>query len=311
MKVSVCIATYRRTANLDVLLADLAAQKYPPFEVIVVDNDIQASARPVIERLHRLGTPWPLHYDVQPIKNISLTRNRTVELAGGDWLAFIDDDERALPQWLRELMETVELHGADGALGPVVPIVPRDAPRWIRRGRFYEWPRIRTGRVVPANHLRFGNVVLRASLVKQSAVPFDSAYGLTGGEDGDLLTRLRNGGARIVWCDEAVVTEPIVPSRLSLRWLLRRSLRGGQDFARHFLAGRYGARSRLARFNFGVRAVAQCAFAGILAIGSVLFGRHASAYWLLKAAANAGKISVFFGWHYEEYGGAAVSSEAL
>jgi len=217
----------------------------------------------------------------------------------------VDDDERVLPSWLAELMATVELHYADGALGPVVPQVGREAPSWIRRGRFYDWARMKTGRVIPSNRLRFGNVALRASLLRAYAAPFDPAYGLTGGEDGDLLTRLANNGARLVWCDEAIVYEPIVASRLSLRWLLRRSLRGGQDFARHFLAGRYSRSAvqpgRLARARFAAQAAGQCVLATSLAGVCSFAGKRAAAFWLLKAAANFGKITVFFGWHYREY----------
>jgi len=31
-------------------------------------------------------------------------------------------------------------------------------------------------------------------------------------------------------------------------------------------------------------------------------GRHRAAYWLLKVSANLGKMSIFLGWHYREYG---------
>ena len=43
---------------------------------------------------------------------------------------------------------------------------------------------------------------------------FNPAYGLTGGEDGDLLMRLMGQGARMVWCDEAYVIEPVPENRM-------------------------------------------------------------------------------------------------
>jgi succinoglycan biosynthesis protein ExoM len=143
-------------------------------------------------------------------------------------------------------------------------------------------------------------VLLRASLLRAST-PFDPAYGLTGGEDGDLLCRLAQGGARIAWCDEAPVHEPVEASRLSLRWLMRRALRGGQDYARHSLAGRYHAPGPLHRGLLLGRAAAQLLAAGALAALSWPLGRASAAYWLLKACANVGKISTFCGWHYLEY----------
>ena len=305
MNISLCIATYRRADRLQVLLDDLVCQRRPPHEVVVVDNDAAGSARSVVERHRALGAPFPIHYAIQPEKNISLTRNRTVELANGDWLAFIDDDERAPAAWLARLADAAIEYGADGVLGPVEPVVPAHAPAWLRDGGFYDWARMKTGTVIPLNKLRFGNVLLRASLLRTTTPPFDPNYGLTGGEDGDLLARLVQAGARIVWCDEAIVREPVETARLSLRWLLRRALRGGQDFARHTLAGRYGRMSLVGRVRLFARALIQALAAGIMALLAWPRGRHRAVYWLLKASANIGKMSLFWGWHYREYGGAS------
>lgn len=303
MNISLCIATYRRSDRLSALLDDLVRQQQLPTEVVVVDNDPAGSARAVVERRRALGAPFPLHYEIQPEKNISLTRNRTVALARGDWIAFIDDDERAPANWLRLLADAAIRFNADGALGPVEPIVPADAPTWIRRGRFYEWARMKTGAVIPVNKLRFGNVLLRGALLRGAAAPFDPDYGLTGGEDGDLLGRLVQQGARIVWCDEAVVHEPVEATRLSLRWLMLRALRGGQDFARHRLAGRFGEITFAGRVRLFLRALLQSAAAAGLALITWPRGRHRAVFWLLKLSANLGKISIFLGWHYREYGG--------
>ncbi|MDR7193728.1 glycosyltransferase family 2 protein [Luteimonas terrae] len=300
MNVSLCIATYRRPDRLALLLDDLAAQTRPPDELVIVDNDPDASAEAVVAARLAIGLPFPVRYDRQPVKNISLTRNHSVALAGGDWIAFIDDDERAPAAWLDQLCSAVRDHAADGVLGPVVPVLPANAPAWIRRGRFYDWTRLRSGQPVPPNRLRFGNLILRASLLHGPA-PFDPAYGLTGGEDGDLLTRLAQSGAHLVWCDEAVVHEPVESARLTLGWLLRRALRGGQDFARHTLAGRYGSNSLGARARLVLRAAAQLLAATLLTPLSLPFGRHHAVHWMTKASANLGKLTVFWGWHYREY----------
>ncbi|MEO8445217.1 MAG: glycosyltransferase family 2 protein [Gammaproteobacteria bacterium] len=305
MDLSVCIATYRRPDRLSALLDDLVHQNLLPAEVIVVDNDAAGTARAAVERRIELGTPFPIHYAIQPVQNIALTRNRTVELATRQWLAFIDDDERAAPPWLATLAAAATLYRADGVLGPVAPVVPPDAPGWIRRGTFYDWPRMATGAVIPANRLRFGNVLLRRSALSGDPMPFNPAYGLTGGEDGEFLARLVQRGMRIIWCDEAVVREPVEPARLTLRWLLLRGLRGGQDFARHTLAGSYGPATGVVRAWLLVRAVFQLAAASVLTVAALPFGAHRAARWLIRASANLGKLSVFWGWHYREYAGHA------
>lgn len=300
-KISVCIATYQRPERLRLLLNDLTQQIHCPYEVIVVDNDCHGSARDVVVACRSNGAPFKMTYAIQPKKNISATRNRSVELASGDWLAFVDDDERAPTDWIQRLVASAYRYRADGVLGPVLPGIPPNAPTWIRRGKFYDWARIKTGEVIPPNGLRFGNVLLsRASLSRHRQV-FDPHLGLTGGEDGDLLNRLRLGGAKLVWCDEAVIHEPVEAKRLSLGWLLRRSLRGGQDFAAHTLRGRYGPLPLLVKWVFFARALLQMIAALALTVVTAPFGRHRSARWLMKAAANAGKLSVLAGWHYREY----------
>jgi succinoglycan biosynthesis protein ExoM len=52
-----------------------------------------------------------------------------------------------------------------------------------------------------------------------------------------------------------------------------------------------------------MRALLQSAIAAGLALLSWPFGRHRAVYWLLKASANLGKMSIFLGWHYREYEG--------
>ncbi len=283
------------------LLDDILRQEHQPAEVIVVDNDAAGSARAVVEGRIAAGAPYPIRYAVQPARNIALTRNLTVELCSGDWIAFIDDDERAPAAWLRQLTDAAAAYTADGVLGPVVPEVPNSAPAWIRHGRFYDFPRLASGEVVPLNRMRFGNVLLRGSLLRAEPGPFDVGYGLTTGEDADLLIRLVQRGGRIVWCDEAVVVEPVEPGRLSLKWLLQRAVSGGQEFARKTVAGRYGPITAAGRLNLITRSLVQLAISTVFALLSWPLGRQHAAKWLVKASANLGKLSIFWGWRYSEY----------
>jgi succinoglycan biosynthesis protein ExoM len=308
-QISVCLATFRRNERLKAVLEDIAQQELLPDQVVVVDNDPSGGARTVIDA-YRPTAPFKVDYDVQPVPNIAVTRNRTVELATGDWMAFIDDDERAPKEWLRELMAAVQEHNADAVLAPVQPQVPPDAPAWIRRGTFYNWPRQADGADVPLNCMRFGNVVLRADLVRAERVPFNPSYGLTAGEDADLLVRLVRKGARVKWSEKAPVSEPVEPKRLSLKYLVLRSLGGGQGYARYKLAGNYGPINGLGRASFMFQALVQLLAASVIALLSLPFGRHHSAKWLVRASANFGKLSVLWGWTYRVYGRGSRSAEA-
>jgi len=301
MSITVCIPTFRRPERLKALLEDLRSQELLPAQVVVVDNDAAASARSVVEESREAGAPFRLDYDVQPLRNIARTRNRTVQLAQGDWLAFIDDDERAPPHWLRELLSAAETYHADGVHAHVEPELPADAPAWIRRGRFYDFPCPPTGMPVPHNQFRIGNCLLRGDLLRSEPGPFDERYGLKTGEDGDLLVRLANRGAKIVACREATVREPIEGNRLSLRWLLLRAFSGGQEFASQKLRGRYGRIGAASASLFLVRVVGQIAAAAVLAVICLPTGFTRAAAWCIKVWANLGKLSAFWGARFEAY----------
>jgi len=298
--ISVCVCTYRRPVQLATLIELVAAQQGPPgvSEMIVVDNDAAASARGVVEAA---CPPFPLRYDVTPVKNISLARNRSLALARSDWIGFLDDDELPQPDWLARLHATAVRFGADGVMGPVLPVMPDTAPEWIRRGDFFSRPRHATGTPVPVNELRTGNALIAASWLRRFDGPFDPAYGLTGGGDNKLLTRLANAGARFVWCDEASVTEAVAPERLCLGWLLRRSYRGGQGWARHAQARGFGSRGTLGGSRFVARVVVAMVGALVLTIVSLPRGRARWVGWLCRASAQAGKLKELAGHRYEEY----------
>jgi succinoglycan biosynthesis protein ExoM len=299
--VSVCIATFMRNDRLSAVLSDLAHQDRLPDQVVVVDNDPAAGAESTVARFKASGVPFRVDYDVQLVPNIALTRNRGVQLAIGQWVAFLDDDERAPAHWLRELVRAAEVHRADAALAPVEPQVPQNAPAWIRRGRFYDFPHQPEGAEVPLNCLRFGNVVLRADLLHAEAGPFDPRHELMAGEDLDLLVRLVRKGAKVVWTEKAPVYEVVEPKRLSLRFLAMRALGGGQGFARYKLAGGFGNIGWPGRTLFLVQAGVQLLISSTLSLLTLPFGRHHAAGWLIRASANFGKLSVLWGGSHHGY----------
>jgi succinoglycan biosynthesis protein ExoM len=301
VKISVCIPTHRREEQLRALLQDLMEQDLQPFDVVVVDNNASGSARGVVEEFRGAGCPFLLTYAIQPERSIPLTRNMTVQLAQGEWLAFVDDDERAPRDWLRRLLDCAMAHAADGVLAPVEPRVPETAPAWIRRGNFYDWPRVPTGTPVPRKHLRFGNLMLRGAAVRKLSGPFDPSFALSAGEDVDMLVRLVNQGAKLVWCDEAPVWEPVDPRRLSLRWLLMRGYSGGQAFGWIRMSGTLGKASLPVRAVLLVQWTAQLCVASLIAALLWPFGRHRAAAWLITAWANAGKLTSLVGRRYSAY----------
>ena len=225
IEVSICICTFRRPAGLARLLQSLRSldPASPPHEVIVVDNHADASAQPVVEAARLEG--MQVKYTIEPARGIARARNRSLELATGEYVAFIDDDEEATPRWLLELWGEVVRSGAEGGIGPVLPKFSVGAPGWLVEGGFFERGRLPTGTPLKAEQTRMGNsLVARRPLIAQPG-PFDERFNFTGGEDGDVFARLIGAGCRFVAVDSAIVFEHLTPRRTTMRWLLRRRVR--------------------------------------------------------------------------------------
>ncbi|MFC4455908.1 glycosyltransferase family 2 protein [Deinococcus sonorensis] len=97
--ISVVIPTYRRPDLLmERSLPSALAQTYPNLEVIVVQDggpDPETEAR-----LSALADPRVRHVILEGNQGGATARNAGVQAAGGEWIAFLDDDDAWLPHKL-------------------------------------------------------------------------------------------------------------------------------------------------------------------------------------------------------------------
>ena len=302
MRVSICIATCQRPRWLGGLLGSLnrlvTDESSNVVNVIVVDNDPGGSAGEVV-RDATAASRWPLLYEIEPRRGISFSRNRAVRLALAsmvDAVAFLDDDETASPEWLRELLEVHQRFNAEVVAGPVIPSYEPGVPDWVVKGRFFERPRHSTGTLV--NYAITANCLISARLLTTSDEPFHPAFALVGGGDTHFFRQAHARGARIVWSEGAVVYERIPASRATFRWLLARAYRGGTSFA---LSERLLHRTRtwmLLRMCTGVLRGVQGI---VLLLPSILLGRAGVVRALQTACVGAGLLSGSIGASYGEY----------
>jgi len=182
------------------------------------------SGRAVIEAL-KTSSRVALTYLVEPEQNIALARNKAVANAIGDYIAFIDDDEWPMNDWLVRHFKILQAYPASGVLGPVIPHFEFSPPRWIVKGRFHDRPAHQTGTLLSWTQTRTGNVLFKREVF--DILTFRPAFG-SGGEDRDLFRGLINRGHRFVWCAEAIVYESVPPVRCKRSFMLRRALLRGK-----------------------------------------------------------------------------------
>ena len=226
-RIDVCVATYKRPQLLATLLDSLIAQEAHgrfTFRIIVIDNDARRSAETVVERI-AARTP-DIVYDVEPVQGISLARNRGFAHAIGEYIATIDDDEYADPEWLATLLDAATRYQADVVFGPAIPVFPPDTPEFIQRCDTFTLPDPPTGSTEDYVY-HTANAFLRRAVVEDTVSPFDPSLGLIGGEDTAFFDGLRRKQCKLVWCREARVFAPVSRERATLHWIAKREFRYG------------------------------------------------------------------------------------
>jgi glycosyltransferase involved in cell wall biosynthesis len=234
---AVCVCTYKRSSPLLRLLRELSSQDTDglfTYSIVVVDNDRLRSAEPVVADFAAAST-IPIRYCEEPRQNIALARNKAVENATGDFVAFIDDDEFPKRDWLLNLFKTCEKYGVDGVLGPVKRYFDEEPPQWIIKGNFYERPTHATGYVIHWLGGRTGNLLVRMQVFAGDAHPFRPEF--RAGEDQDFFRRTIEQGRVFIWCNEAVAFEVVPPPRWRRMYMLRKALLRGATAALHPTVG--------------------------------------------------------------------------
>ncbi len=227
---SVVTLTFRRPADLVAALPPLAAQvaAIDGAELVVVDNDPEASARSIVEGAE-LGCPW--RYVWEPRPGIAAARNRALdECSSSDVLIFVDDDERPSDGWLPALLDTYRRYECTGVAGRVVSSFDGAVDPFLEAGGFFDRLRHPTGTLVPV--VATNNLLIGLVQVRSWGIRFDEQFGLSGGSDTVFALEVGRHGGSFVWCDEAVVVDVVPASRLTRSWVLRRAFRSGNSGSR-------------------------------------------------------------------------------
>ena len=227
---SICICTYRRPSVVDTVNSLLAQRGVPlsEFEIIVADDD---PGRGASEGIRYIAQSTPaLHYFESAAQNISACRNRCLESAKANWIAFIDDDQIAEPDWLREMISTAAKFRADAVQCYVRGIYPPETPDWIKAGGAYTYDYGPTG--TELHSAATSGILFRRDLPGSKELLFDTALGITGGEDADFFLRYKALGGRIVSCREAVANEVVPVQRVTRSYLQRKCRRHGHIYGR-------------------------------------------------------------------------------
>lgn len=246
MKISVAVCTRNRCRLLRLALASLCSQTLArnDFEVVVVDNSSSDDTRHVVESFHdRLN----LQYVTEPKIGLSYARNAGYLAARSEYVAYLDDDAKAFPDWLKRICSDLESMDIDILGGPYYPFYLTSKPSWFRdiyaqnvsfpSSRFAE-----RGEYCPTG----SNVVVRKSVLERVG-GFEPTFGMKGnriayGEENRMVDAAWSvcGSLRLYYDVNVRVNHLVSRERMRLSWWLRSSLARGRSLQLLELAAGHG-----------------------------------------------------------------------
>lgn len=281
MHISVCICTYRRPEMLKRLMIELSRQDTKgifTFSVVIADNDDQQSAKQLVLDF-ATASLMDITYCVEPRRSIALVRNKSLEYAKGDIIAFIDDDEFPAQDWLFYLLKACTDFRVAGVFGPVKPYFDADPPVWLIKGRLCDRPEHNTGFVMSSVECRTGNALIKKQVIEGMGTVFNPEFE-TSGSDTDLFRRLIEAGRTFIWCNEAVVYEVVPPNRWKRSFMIKRAL----------LRGRFNALQSKGLWLSVLKSLVAVPIYCVALPFLQLFGHHYFMKYLIKLCDHAGKL---------------------
>ncbi|MGB7086883.1 MAG: hormogonium polysaccharide biosynthesis glycosyltransferase HpsE [Phormidesmis sp.] len=121
LDITVAIPTYNGAARLPLLLEQLRSQTSTDpirWEIIVCDNNSSDDTRTIVRQYQaNWPTEFPLRYKFAAQQGAAFARQRAVEAANGQLIAFLDDDNVPTEDWIAEAYQFACTHPQAGVFG--------------------------------------------------------------------------------------------------------------------------------------------------------------------------------------------------
>jgi succinoglycan biosynthesis protein ExoM len=301
--ITVIIPTFHRPAGAMAAVRSVFEQiGAPSFEVLLVDNDSGRSCEPIALHLEREANV-PFRYEVEPAAGVANARNTAVSLAKGQFIAFLDDDEVAKPNWLKDLMDVQVQTKADVVFGPIEARLPDGAaqPRSYFQlffSRSLEGP----SRLIDKPY-GCGNSLLKRDTVLKGPTPFNPSTNETGGEDDLLWHDVSAQGGTFAWAKDAWVYEDVPESRASWDYLTKRAFAYGHNTTSQWFDRADPSYGRVAYSM--TRGALQALLMAPITLLLVMIGHEKRAWAFDKMMRGLGKVLWFGPFRVGFYGAAA------
>ncbi|MEO0882926.1 MAG: glycosyltransferase [Pseudomonadota bacterium] len=301
-RLTICIPTYKRNAELAMLLAEIQGQSPPrpprDVSILVIDNNPGGDAASVIEAADQ--SPFPVHYLQEKRPGVAYVRNAALDHCfDHDDLVFIDDDTLPAAEWLNALCDAQHTMDAGVVFGSVEARYLGAVPEWIQKGDFHSKRIIEDGpRHLPG---ATDNCIIDMAVIREHRPRFDEGLSLIGGEDTLFFDGLLRAGVKMADASQALTFETIPENRATAQWLCKRWKRTG--YTDSLMFKRQGA--RFPKLQAAVKGILRLSVAGPMALFMRALSRGrmtaAEGNWRYTFERGRGMLSFASGRSIQEY----------
>ena len=168
-RISVVIPVHNGEAFIGRCLDSVLAQTFSDIEILVLDNE-STDRTPAIIAEYEKAYPGKIRVDTHKNLGVAGNRNLGIELAGGEYIMFVDADDKVLPDYCEAFYREIDTGGYNAVLGwyfrtnvkgrVIKTVKPRITTDWAKYQLVTPWAKIH-----------------RLSFLREHGIRFNDSYG--------------------------------------------------------------------------------------------------------------------------------------
>lgn len=234
-KISAAICSYNRARFIVDAVDSIFNQDYDKslFEVVVVDNNSTDDTLARLKQYKEQHPDYNFRFLTEPNQGVAYTRTRCAIEAKGEIVAYLDDDSKAQPGWLKQIADFFDSHPDTYSIGgKITPYFLTGIPNWYSKyffglvGRFDQGEHIKqlTGQRYPCG----ANMAFRKKVFEEIGY-FNTALGRSGKgllatEEKDIYMRILHYGKKVFYLPGVEVLHAVESNKFNKDYVRRHSM---------------------------------------------------------------------------------------
>lgn len=232
-KLSIVVCTYNREIFIQKTLEHLLDQtaNFNDYEVLFIDNNSPDRSAKICKDFQEKHPELHLRYFLETNQGHTFARNRGINEAKSELISFIDDDAFVRQDYVENMIAFFAQHSQAEAIGgKIIPLYESGSePDWMSPYLLTLVAAIDLGeepKPFAKNKFPIGaNIAFRKTVFEKHGL-FDVNLGrrgdnLEGGDEKEIIYRIRKAGAQVVYAPNVVVDHFIPQKRVEMDYIKR------------------------------------------------------------------------------------------